>query len=130
MNKKIKVIELLNKKANNERIPSKIRLEGLNYQYKGSSYYDRYGDLLWENCDLLCVLDSEVEILEDEEDNDISSLNAYKLMEAPYMAKCLDKNSHEEFMENLKQSEVEIVHKIEELIEKVNKLDKKINKEE
>lgn len=130
MNKKIKVTELLNKKANNERMPSKIRLEGLNYQYKGSSYYDRDGYLLCENCDLLCVLDSEVEILEDEEDNDISSLNAYKLMEAPYMAKCLDENSHEEFMEQLKQSEVEIVHKIEELIEKVNKLDKKINKED
>ena len=67
MNKKIKVIELLNKRANNEKMPSKIRFGGLSYEYMGSSYYDRDGDLLCENCDLLCELDNEVEILEDEE---------------------------------------------------------------
>ena len=138
MNKKIKVIELLNLLAEN-KIKRGTRIKYGNYSYKidypnlcgiyvegGST---GRGASLFSQLDI-CALNYEVEILEDEEDNDISSLNAFKLMEAPYMAKCLDKNSHEEFMEHLKQSEVEIVHKIRELIEKVNKLDKKINKEE
>lgn len=138
MNKKIKVIELLNLLAEN-KIKRGTRIKYGNYTFKidypnligiyiegGST---RREDSLFSYLDI-CALNHEVEILEDEEDDDISSLNAFKLMEAPYMAKCLDKNSHEEFMEHLKQSEVEIAHKIGELIEKVNELNKKINKEE
>lgn len=138
MNKKIKIIELLNLLAENS-IKKGTRINYNNVIYKvdfpnlagvykengGTSLYDN----LFTSLDII-ELNTEVEILEDEEDNDISSLNAFKLMEAPYMAKCLDKNSHEEFMEHLKQSEVEIVHKIGELIEKVNKIDRKINKED
>lgn len=132
MNKKIKVIELLNLLAEN-KIKRGTRIKYGNYTFK-IDYPNLCGiyieggstgkeDSLFSQLDI-CALNYEVEILEDEEDNE----NAFKLMEAPYMAKCLDKNSHEEFMEHLKQSEVEIVHKIGELIEKVNELDKKINK--
>jgi hypothetical protein len=122
MNKKIKVIELLNKKANNEQMPSKIRFEGLNYQYKGSSYYDRNGDLLCENCDLLCVLDSEVEILEDEEETGISKLEKEKVLE----------ENPAEFRYDLRYyyDKEKMGDKINEIIKKVNELDKKINKEE
>lgn len=138
MNKKIKVIELLNLLAENKiEKATKIKYGGTIYIVDFPNLCGIYPeggttraeDSLFAKLDI-CALDYDVEILEDEEDNDISSLNAFKLMEAPYMAKCLDKNSHEEFMEHLKQSEVEIVHKIRELIEKVNKLDKKINKED
>ena len=138
MNKKIKVIELLNLLAENKiEKATKIKYGGTIYIVDFPNLCGifpdggttRAEDSLFAKLDI-CALDYDVEILEDEEDNDISSLNAFKLMEAPYMAKCLDKNSHEEFMEHLKQSEVEIVHKIRELIEKVNKLDKKINKED
>lgn len=115
MNKKIKVIELLNKKANNEQMPSKIRFEGLNYQYKGSSYYDRDGDLLCENCDLLCVLDSEVEILEDEEEIDIEEIGE---LPEDFDASFYDKHS-------IKANR----YKINEILRAVKQLDKKINKE-
>lgn len=140
MNKKIKVIELLNIVARGKDIPKKIKVylrkDGEQmpdyYIFNDYGYYENSKEESfvedWLNNTM--KLNEEVEILEDEEDNDISSLNAFKLMEAPYMAKCLDKNSHEEFMEHLKQSEVEIVHKIGELIEKVNKIDRKINKED
>lgn len=139
MNKKIKVIDLLMEiSKGNVKHCTKF-----NVLYKNNLKRKVYYDANEPNA-FACIknvfddlpmydevrFDEEVEILEDEEDNDISCLNAFKLMEAPYMAKCLDKNSHEEFMEHLKQSEVEIVHKIRELIEKVNKLDKKINKED
>ena len=132
MNKKIKAIELASRVYQRKDIPKKVKYNAVEYKYSEEfcDYENQLGNYLFSIITLRAYwMNEEVEILVDEEDNDISSLNAFKLMEAPYMAKCLDKNSHEEFMEHLKQSEVEIVHKIGELIEKVNKLDRKINKE-
>ncbi len=131
MNKKIELIELFNRIVKNENIPHKVVIDQEIYTWDKIErlYKDSDRACIGDNAVIDRMLLDDVEILEDEEDNDISSLNAFKLMEAPYMAICLDKNSHEEFMEHLKQSEGEIVHKIGELIEKVNKLDKKINKE-
>jgi len=56
-----------------------------------------------------------------EKDKKIEPLNAYKLMEAPYMAKLLKEQRYDEFMEHLKQSEVEIANKVIELIRASNK---------
>lgn len=61
------------------------------------------------------------ELKEKLENNIIEPLNAYKLMEAPYMAKLLKEQRYDEFMEHLKQSEVEIANKVIELIEASNK---------
>lgn len=52
----------------------------------------------------------------------IEPLNAFKLMEAPYMAKLLKEQRYDEFMEHLKQSEVEIANKVIELIRVLNKI--------
>lgn len=52
----------------------------------------------------------------------IEQLNAFKLIEAPYLAELLSQNKNEEFMNDLKQSEKEIVNKIIELIDKVNEI--------
>ena len=57
-----------------------------------------------------------------EEKNEISQLNAYKLIEAPYMADLLDQKRYYDFMQHLKQSELEMVNKIKELVDKVNEL--------
>ena len=52
---------------------------------------------------------------------EIEPLNVFKLMEAPYMAKLLKEERYDEFMEHLKQSEVEIANKVIELIRASNK---------
>ena len=55
------------------------------------------------------------------ENDIIEPLNAFKLMEAPYMSKLLKEERYDEFMKHLKQSEVEIANKIIELIRASNK---------
>lgn len=52
----------------------------------------------------------------------IESLNAFKLMEAPFMQKLLEEKRYDEFMEHLKQSEVEIANKLIEVIDKINNI--------
>lgn len=46
----------------------------------------------------------------------VEPLNAFKLIESPYMAKLLKEGKYDEFMELLKQSEVEIANKIIDII--------------
>lgn len=63
-----------------------------------------------------------------EEKNEISQLNAYKLIEAPYMADLLEQKRYYDFTQHLKQSEVEMANKIRELVDKVNELSEKLGK--
>lgn len=107
MNEKIKVIELLSE-ISKEKNPI-FRKDGGEYKNSVWTFIISYFDKQMTHEEIVDWLNSEVEILEDEEEINIKDI--------------------EEFMEHLKQSEVEIVHKIGELIEKVNELDKKINKE-
>lgn len=75
------------------------------------------------NLDEIMNLEFEVQTTEKAEENkEIEELNAYKLIEEPYMALLLRGNQFDEFMELLKQSELEIVEKIGELVRAVNKL--------
>lgn len=68
-------------------------------------------------------LEFEVQTTEKAEENkEIEGLNAYKLIEKPYMSSLLRNNQFDKFMELLKQSELEIVEKIDELVRAVNKL--------
>ena len=66
------------------------------------------------------------ELIEDNNEIDIETINAYKLIEAPYMADCLRGNRFDKFTELLKQSELEMVEKINKLVDKVKQLDNKI----
>ena len=126
MNKKIKVIELLNLLAEN-RIKKGTRINYNNVIYKvdfpnlagvykengGTSLYDN----LFTSLDII-ELNTEVEILEDEEIEEIK----------------VDDNNYifTDNGTNLKGRAIDItfVNKINEIIKKVNELDKKINKED
>lgn len=77
-------------------------------------------EYLSENCNF--------ELIEDE--IDIEPINAYKLIETSYLAGKLEDCEFDLFMEQLKQSELEIVGKINKLIDKVKQLDKKINEKQ
>jgi len=69
MNKKIKVIDLLNKTANGEELPQRIRYRGMEfkYNYNTKKYHRDEDKYIW-----MCVetfskerLNEEIEILED-----------------------------------------------------------------
>lgn len=57
------------------------------------------------------------------EEEKIQQINAYNLMEEPYMAELLKEQRYEEFMQLLKQSEVEIATKIMEIVWKLRDLE-------
>lgn len=69
MNKKITIIELLNKIANGEEVPKKIKREyglvyTLNFGHETPTYYDDNDRTLWDGYNFN-ILNEEVEILED-----------------------------------------------------------------
>ena len=74
---KMRIIDLLNKIANGEEAPKKIRYNGVVMQYNEDmkDYEKYYGDLFFRylgRCSVLPErLNTEVEILDDEEDKDI-----------------------------------------------------------
>ena len=72
---------------------------------------------------------TEFTIIEKETEIDIQSMggvNGFKLIEAPYMAKCLSEGNFDTFTDLLKQSELELMNKIEEVIKAIKQLDKEI----
>lgn len=79
--------------------------------------------------DTSCLFDDNVYfmVLEDNTE-EIEGLNAYKLMESPYMTDLLKEQRYDEFMELLKQSEVEIADKLIKLTWAVNEIRKDLNK--
>ena len=111
MNKKIKVIDLINWIYQNMNVPQKIKYEDEVYIYEESTqdyYDDEHHCYLFEKIVVSGEkwLLNEVEILEDEEEIDIQAI------------------------EDLGISSNNIAEKISELIRAVKQLDKKSNKEE
>ena len=110
---KIKVIDLLNKIANGEEVPKKIKWLGQIYEYSNSNrfYYQNgwsmYRDFYKEgNC-----LNEEVEIIDEAKE--------YKIQKIYHCETSLTQNEVEIFItENLNQ----MVDKINELIDAVNEL--------
>lgn len=121
MNKKIKIIELLNLIANKEEIPRHIKYEY--YQYDWS---DNANDYICEDADgerlsmfddgYICILCNSlneiVEILED---------NTEEIEE-------LDKDGTFEFNKIQHQAIIDIQNKINELVKAVNQIRKDLNK--
>lgn len=68
------------------------------------------------------------EVIEEQEETGIETVNTYNLIEAPYMAQCLRGNQFDKFTNLLKQSELELVEKINKLVQAVKQIDNKINK--
>lgn len=109
---KIKIIDLLIKIANNEKVPKKIRYFGEIYEYSEEMkfYYQNgssmYRDFFTEgNC-----LNDEVEIIEEEKEIEkIDITKAY-----------LSSNFHENVLEDIATLQT----KVNELIDEINKLKK------
>lgn len=109
MNKKIKIIELYNLIANEEKIPKKIKYRGEVYHhnvFKTHYYRDDNGSLL-----SYVNLNDEAEILED---------NTEEIEE-------LDKDGTFEFNKIQHQAIIDIQNKINELVKAVNAIRKDKN---
>lgn len=124
MNKKIKVIELINKIYANLDVPEKVKYHDIVFKYKESiqEYAATKGNVtsfLINN--IICQrdnwLDVEVEILEDEEEMNIQELEDITYYEA---------GDHYEYNNNFSLFAI----RIDDLVKAVKQLDKKINKEE
>ena len=95
------------------------------YTYRNNNFVCKYGGM-----NVIAILNQEFEIIEEQQDiniQEIEQLNAYKLMESPYMANLLKEQRYDEFMKHLKQSEVEIADKLIKLIWAVEEIRKDLN---
>ena len=126
---KIKIIDLLNMKSSCKKMPSKIcydkRLwlltdDGIDYGLEDKiDEIWLFQDYIPNNFDLLCALNDEVEIIEEEkeiEKIDISENTTNR--NERYIRKC-----DNEFL-NLSQANYYLAQKINELVDEVNKLKK------
>ena len=112
----MKIIDLLNKIARGEEPPEKIKYsEKRIYEYEGLSnnyYCKEFDDYLLDDCDL-CILNDEVEIIE--EDKKIEKLNDYFRGEKWF---------NEIGQQRLDDNFDKFAEKINELIDEVNKTKK------
>lgn len=107
----MKIIDLLNRIANNEELPKKIKYYDIVYRLNESNEYISNGNLSTFMMNVYEVnLNDEIEVLEDEEIN-IQEMKEYK---TEYTERCID---------------IEVREKINEIIRAVKQLDNKINKE-
>ena len=128
MSKTIRVIDLLNKIANGEEVPKKIKILGLEFEwfegcYRTCDTLKKYLSDCWR---LDNILNDTVEIIEEQEKIDIQSIEE------------LDENFT--YIENhssglgiekvLNKAEIELVNKINKLVQAVKQLDKKIKEKE
>lgn len=120
MNKKIKLIELLNRIANKKDLPNSIYFYGEQYDLDRHDTYINYGYTDENNCDRWLIddkweiaqcLNDEVEILEDNTE-EIEELSTYRTF-AEYdelAKKCINMNAEQFF------------YKINELVKAVNSI--------
>lgn len=67
----MKVIDLLNRIANNEEVPKKIKFDNIIFEYDGDYYSSETNTLLEGYCYLTTsVLNAEVEIIEEDKEVD------------------------------------------------------------
>lgn len=123
MNKKIIVIELLNKIVNGEEVPKRIKLYSNIYTLKSvhetPTYYNDNDKTLWEGYNF-SILNDEVEILEDntEEIEELDRNLKFDDLITPY-----GKNEDMMWTEIIKQH-----NKINELVKAVKEIRKDLNK--
>ena len=110
--KTIKIIDLLNKIANGEEVPQKIRIGALYMYWDGSAYWDEDGETSF--CEVIGSseygLNREVEIIEEEE-KEIEKCDVLK--------HCVDFTKNENV---LLDNQLGLQKKISELIDAVNEI--------
>jgi hypothetical protein len=117
----MKIIELLNKIANNENVPKKIKVSCYEFEWRGGGRYyanttkGNYQTLLQDWLNNANKLNSEVEIIEDEEEIDIQSIEE---MNATF-------NGNSSLIDVEKQTINELVKAVKQLDKKVNSIEQK-----
>jgi len=121
----MKVIDLLNKIANNEELPKYIKYDSYKWVFckefkdykKLCDKHDEYTDWLFEEYDLINSLNDEIEIIEDtKEDKPIEKITI-DLNYANHYSKA-----------NVKANGKYLAEKINEIIDRLNNLEKKEGK--
>lgn len=112
----MKIINLLNKIANNEKVPNKVRYGAFYWEYneENKDYRDNDDDYVFScsNYDIIHMLNEDVEIIE--EDNKIKKIKELN---------CVGNSSDiGEFKDKQHLNNHILKDKINELIDKVNKL--------
>lgn len=118
----MKIIELLNKIANNEDVPKKIKYDDMIFKLNEYNCYINDNDLIFIDSLIpnLNNLNDEVEIIEDEEEIDIQSIEEFGIDDNEYI-----KTKIGSF--KTRKMDIAFLHKINELVQAVKQLDKKVN---
>lgn len=110
----MKVIELLNKIANKEEVPTPIRFRNDYYDFDDGDYFNQqHRRWIFNDNDISGILNEEIEIIE--EDKKIKKLNIYHYFTS------LGIDNTGRLDENL----TDISNKINEIIDKINKMEDK-----
>ena len=112
---KIKIIDLLNKIANNEEVPEKIMFDEWLYIYneREKTYYDKEDRTLWQSYNFK-ILTDEVEIIEEPKKIEKIKSNGDEFY-SDYIDTWISKDETDAYCEFL-------MNKINELIDAVNEL--------
>lgn len=120
---KIKIIDLLNKIANDEEVPEKIKINNVIYEYRGYMYctenanYQNIEDYLFGKWNFN-ILNDEVEIIE--EPKKIEKIKMYQDEEGHYFLNKQDRKVY------VNCDEIDfMVDKFNELIDEINNLKEK-----
>ena len=115
---KIKIIDLLNKSANGESLPLKIKYGGYEFQYDiiNNCYVDKNDLMLEDHVNFFNKINDEVEIIE--EDKNIEKLNDKARYYFSTVANGMTKRDREALDEMFEKC----YKTIDELIDEVNKL--------
>lgn len=119
----MKVIDLLNKIANGEEVPKKIRIYGWCYEFEWIEYKDNYYDKS-EDIDLMSALsmcsdelNRKVEIIE--ENDKIEKLDSWTVSVGR-----VDESNIEKYIHKLFRQQFETFNKLNEIINKINEMKK------
>ena len=131
---KIRVIDLLNKIANGEEVPNKVkRINGVIYEYHENSknYYDTdiYQNALFDD-DIGLNLNEELEIIEEEPEIDIQGIEETEIKNdgrMDYFEYFNDGETESKYSVDYSKSDLATRKIINQLIKAVKQLDNQIN---
>ena len=137
MNKKIKVIELLNKIYENLDVPEKVKYDDKKYEYSIATQDYKSEDRGWLFQRIPTLygrwIEREVEILEDEEEIDIENIKELEIKSDGLTEYYEYENggaTESGYSRNYNLDDINKRKIINQLIRAVKQLDKKINKED